>query len=505
LLSKESQNLAPAEGYPNKKRHQIRIVHGRHAVLKSLIFSAVLHTCVIGSLMAGKGGPLWETRVRIESIVRGLPRIFGKSDFIGHIRESEEMQKDLGMFFLKSEYYAGGIDDNELKESEKKLKEIIERFQQMAEKDKNIHRVLHEIIQEQAGYKRRSSYVSRLVLSRKGNCEARAKLMISIISKVYPNLPVKLQFYRDHVRGMVQIDGKWYALEKPTLAHIDEEDLTGTLLAEPSIYMKSYVDEKTSTEQVKVTDNPNPQKDLHTDSPFHPIPPELNKKLVDYSDVMPPEEEAEVRYEFKDVSEIHKDSEEDEPPAYEADKPIKLTFLTKEEMNEILNGDFFTEFYGKLDERERKMVDLYRNKRYTTLIRRFDISSLKGVIDEEAKKFREYEEWGYAEEDRKMLGGLEDLRKRIFATKDIGQRKIILCQYTQSRKSDDAKTEEDEKKSEERANRIYELKQRGMRDISSMDDTVDFVTFVLSMASISGFSNPDLDTFEEECLRVFQK
>jgi len=511
LASKEDKQQACAETDSTDKKRQKRYVREGHTFLKILILSALLHTGIFAYPFRSEiSAEFKNVRNRITNIFKGLTRTSGKSEYIGRLKESREKQEDDGIFYLKSEYFAGGIDANELKEAERKLTEIIEYFRKLAAKEKNIFRVLHELIQEQAAYKGKSSYLSRLLLSRKGNCEARAKLIVSVINKIYPDLPVQLQFYRDHVRALVQINGKWYAMEKPTLTPINEDDLKNTVLAEPSIFIKSYLGEKVSYKEVELTDNPKPPKDHQTDTPFkNPIDPKVNKKLADYSSGPIPDEEKEVRYNFDEVTKINSDGEPEDSPDYKPlpnrpEDPIELTFLTEDEMKEILNRDAFSRVYGTMSEREKRLVDLYRDKKYETLVRRFNIPSLKGMIDKEAKKFKEYEESGYAEEDRNALMKFEELRKKILAVKDISLRQMILCQAISKNESEKV-SEVDLKKLEEVADKRYELRKMGVKDISDIDDTVDFVTFWLSLNKISGFPDIDERDPDKECKKILNK
>ncbi len=423
--------------------------------------------------------------------------------FVEQLRESREMREDLGMFFLKSEYYDGGINEQGLEAAGKKLEEIIEDFRQMAENDKNIYRVLHELIQEQGAYKGNSSYLSRLLLGRKGNCEARAKLIISITNKVYPDLPVKLQLYRDHIRALVQISGQWYSMEKPTLEPVTEEDLKNTVLADSSFFVQSYLGEEASVEEVEVTGNPNPPKTLVTDTPFtNLIDSDVNKKLADYSGEIPLDETEEVRHEFEEVSAIPPGAELPEPiesvPPKESN--IQITYLTEEQTEELLhNRNWFPGgWYEQLNDREKGLVDLYRDKKYEILIKRTNFIPLKGAIDREVKKFSETD-LGFleAEWSHRILEQLNKTAKRIMATEDMGHRQLILCEFRQ--RVERIESYYNKKIIEEG----YDLNQDGL-EISSLDETLDFFVFWRALQELCGFPKSELGPDEEECNRIFK-
>lgn len=502
MTSSKSLNSAELKVHSLEKGKRGISLHQKKVLLGAFILSSVLHTGVIFGPEIIPENLFTISRNKIVSLFRP------KSKFIEQLRESKEMQKNLGMFFLKSEYYEGGIDKNELEEAIKKLEEVIENFRQMAEKDKNVYRVLHELIQEQAAYKGNSSYLSRLLLSRKGNCEARAKLMISITNKIYPDLPVKLQMYRDHIRAIVQINDQWYSMEKPTLEPIMEDDLKNTVLAEPSIFVQSYINEKVSVKEIDVTGNSNPPKKLVSDTPFtNLIDPKVSKKLADYSDEMPPDEAEEVRYKFDEVSGVNQNAGitgpiESLPPKKK--RNIEITILTKWQIEEILHNRswFPKEWYKKLNDREKGLVDLYRNKKYEALIKKTNFVPLKGVIDEEAKKFAEYEEMGFAGEIRDWLNQLETAARRIAATKDMNQRQLILCELQQQlnpKHGYHEYSEDDIKRSE----KFQKLIQRGLKT-TNLDETVDVFILWQSLQELSGFQKSELGPDEEECNKVFK-
>jgi len=460
----------------------------KKAFLAALILSGALHTGALFGPKIVPDGLFARARDKIVSLFRS------RAGFVEQLRESKEMRENMGLFFLKSEYYEGGIDEDELDKAEKKLEEIIENFRQMAEKDKNVYRVLHELIQEQAAYKGSSSYLSRLLLTRKGNCEARAKLMISVTNKIYPDLPVKLQMYRDHIRAIVQIGGQWYSMEKPSLEPIMEDDLKNTVLAESSIFVQSYLNEDMSAEEVEVTGNPNPAKKFVTDSFFTGlVDPETNQKLADYSEALPPDEMEEGRYEFEEVSQIPQRKKPEEPirsvPPRER-KNIRVTLLTRQQTEELLSSRnwFPEEWYEQLNEREKGLVVLYREKKYETLIGRIDFVPLKSAIAKEAKGHH------------RILNRLQKTARKIAAEKDISQRRLILCKFKESLGG----FEEPDccKKDYNRWREFQKLGEQGLK--IRLDETVDFFILWQSLQELCDFPESEFGPDEEECNEVFK-
>lgn len=194
------------------------------------------------------------TRELIQNNLVSLPRILEKIEFIEKLKKSPD---DIGFadFILKSEYYEGGIDADELENAKIKLNAMIKKYQKLDTKEENKLKVLHEIIQEQGSYKRSSSFLGNVVNERSGNCEARSKLMVALVKGVYPNMPVKFQIYADHILTIVEVDNKWYKMEKPLITSLEKEDYIGTAIADISIYIKEYINEKIKTKVFPKTNN----------------------------------------------------------------------------------------------------------------------------------------------------------------------------------------------------------------------------------------------------------
>jgi len=164
---------------------------------------------------------------------------------------------DLGSFYLETEYLEGLIDKDTKESAEKKFNVLTAEYQKMAE-DKNENTVVNAIIQEQTGYEADRSYLSSILLNEGGNCQARQKLMASLIQRVYPNMPIQYQFVKSnnfpHTRTLIEIDGDWYKMELPHLTQLTENDFKATILADENDYIENYVGKKPDIKYRKLAD-----------------------------------------------------------------------------------------------------------------------------------------------------------------------------------------------------------------------------------------------------------
>jgi len=286
LESTEDIKSVPSENPQPEKIGRKFEARERTFLLRALIFSVLLHGGIFVKFIMPEE-TFADVRDKIAIYVRSRMRIAEKKAYVERLRASKEMQADSDGFFLNSEFYEGGMNENELNETKNEIAGFIKEFQEMTSKEEDPRKVLRQLAKKQRTIKTKnhSSYLSRLLLKFKGNCEAKAKLMASIVKKVYPNMPVKYQFYRklnqNHMRVIVGIEGQWFALEEDDLVPVNQDDLKGTVLADTSIFVDTYLGKKPSINAINMTDNPNPLEMYTTDTYFSLLPADLGVRLRD--------------------------------------------------------------------------------------------------------------------------------------------------------------------------------------------------------------------------------
>lgn len=140
---------------------------------------------------------------------------------------------DYGNFFLKVPWLEGYLAREEMETDQKKLDEITNHYSSSVETQPPI-KVIGSIIAEQSGeYDEESGNLHELLTDKRGNCHARAQNFISLLSKIFPSIPLKIQISRRqtedgtdrmHEAALAEIDGAWHLLE-PGMPKVTMEDL----------------------------------------------------------------------------------------------------------------------------------------------------------------------------------------------------------------------------------------------------------------------------------------
>lgn len=144
-------------------------------------------------------------------------------------------------FFYQAEQLSGGQSDEDTRTAWAVEEALGKEFSKLASHEPNRLKVLHEMIQSEGDYDAARSSWTQVRLTNKGNCDARAKHLLSLIQRVYPDMELRLQYYRKHVRVLALVEGRWYALERPTPHPLTEADVVGTVVAEETAYEKNYL------------------------------------------------------------------------------------------------------------------------------------------------------------------------------------------------------------------------------------------------------------------------
>ncbi|MBU1132195.1 hypothetical protein KKC32_03040 [Patescibacteria group bacterium] len=217
-----------------------------------------------------------------------------KKSLKAELEKSEKFEDvDLLKFFLLSEL-AEGADPSDYEDALEIFNEDVEKFKKMSKTEPMI-KVLHEMTQESGRHVKSSSYLTKLLVERQGNCEARAKLMMSFMQAVYPKAKIKLQRLSNHILVMAPVADSYYALEKPTPRKIEFKDMQDTVLYDPDVFIKLYLKHEVQGSRVisgkKVKSESAPPSDTY----FH-FPPVEGIKASSGSNET---EAKETRYEYK--------------------------------------------------------------------------------------------------------------------------------------------------------------------------------------------------------------
>jgi len=150
---------------------------------------------------------------------------------------------DYERFFLRAEYYEGSISsEEELLSYDKEFSDRISEFQ-----DQDEFALLNGIVDSWGEYEIGRSKVSSILAGNGGNCAARARYTLSVLSRVAPNLRTRIMITRVgdmmHEVLIVKVDDDWYKVELG-LPKVNPDMVRGTMILEPADYAKMYAGEK---------------------------------------------------------------------------------------------------------------------------------------------------------------------------------------------------------------------------------------------------------------------
>lgn len=171
-----------------------------------------------------------------------------ENDFKNSLIESGDKPSPI-TFFLKSESFHG-ISEKESIENAEVFNQLKQQYLAEATSEPNKIKVLYDLSKEEGRYDPDSALLADILKKdinvRRGNCEARAKFMDSLVSEIYPGAEKKLQWFAGdktkapHVRLIMKIDKDWYALEGFP-EKLNSADLEGSTLTDTDKFMTSYL------------------------------------------------------------------------------------------------------------------------------------------------------------------------------------------------------------------------------------------------------------------------
>ncbi len=138
--------------------------------------------------------------------------------------------------------------------------DFFDQFQAIAKIEKDKKKVLFGMFQRIGRYVPGKARISDIANEDQGNCDARTQALTLLVSGIYPELPLKVQFFgasdvkktEAHSRVLVNIDGKWYSLEGEPV-EVPEADMKGTVLAESTVFEASVAFGNNEEQLIKKT------------------------------------------------------------------------------------------------------------------------------------------------------------------------------------------------------------------------------------------------------------
>jgi hypothetical protein len=163
-------------------------------------------------------------------------------------------------YFFHKEQLRGVLSAEEAETKEKIFQQEIEQFKQLKdhrpegvdfyEWDK---RVLHEILSSEGDYDPEQPYLAGMVPlksgeKKQGDCKARLKRNLSIVSQVFPDMPLKIQISNDPHERLISNLGSddspsWYVLEG-TPHSLSEQEIEGTVMISPMNFLSADLNTK---------------------------------------------------------------------------------------------------------------------------------------------------------------------------------------------------------------------------------------------------------------------
>ena len=277
----------------------------------ALLISFALHGALLGVLAGNKtphiGKSLSVVAIRSK---HALSAMIHRSDIRSFKQKTKEPFEenpssiDMGEFFLEVERLSGNINTWEKELAKKNLQKMIENLKAETDDMKSGTdyelRILHEIVQSQGDYMESSSTLSGILNFNRGNCEARAKLMVVLTKALLPDAKVKLQVWKDHDRAMAKINEQWYLLELPTPTLVTDKDLEGSAIYSSDAYIENFLGKDSDPSFMSIPKDSGKPSSAITDTTFS-VGGNLRGKLKSMAPDNLPELEKTERVSFEDA------------------------------------------------------------------------------------------------------------------------------------------------------------------------------------------------------------
>jgi hypothetical protein len=218
------------------------------AMRRSLIFSALLHVPIFAgdSIKEVMGNPniVYATKEWTKGIVNA--KYSERWEYKDQLREAINRGEnvDLGNFYLRMELMEGRIDEARMEDAKVRLGKIELELKAKASVSTK-KEILNAIILLHGTGSIQHSYLSTLLLDKKGNCHARQKLTATLVQRIYPDMPIQYQILKIdgiiHTRALVELEDGWYSIEVPSLNRVNPEAMNGTVFYESDDEMDYYV------------------------------------------------------------------------------------------------------------------------------------------------------------------------------------------------------------------------------------------------------------------------
>ncbi len=215
------------------------------------------------------------------------------------IKDGQEGRVDWLKFFLAHEVSRGIVDKKMVEAKGESLEEEIKKYQELSKKtypqetadfEGWKRRIIFEIVNDQGDFDPEQPNLNEMVLTKQeleegkkkhGDCKARLKRNMIIISKVFPGMEIKVQISKDpHRRLLVNLandvsDPSWYIVED-AIDQLKEEDIEGTVIVGPMNFLRAKFGAKKEGNLIPSSLSPDKAYDQGLSDGFDLLPPGLS-------------------------------------------------------------------------------------------------------------------------------------------------------------------------------------------------------------------------------------
>lgn len=167
-------------------------------------------------------------------------------------KDKEKIVQERLELFLKVLAQRGGVSEEDIVATRDFFHGVQDEFKKVVEKqeddDEEKKSTLFELVKKFGRYDVHFARLSDVAQKQKFNCDVLAQSLLVTIPAMYPDMMVKLQWFGGdtinvpHVRVVVKIAGKWYAIEKNGPEELSLKDIKGTIITGPEAFERSLVE-----------------------------------------------------------------------------------------------------------------------------------------------------------------------------------------------------------------------------------------------------------------------
>ncbi len=182
-----------------------------------------------------------------------------------------------------------------------------------------------------------------------------------------------------------------------------------------------------------------------------------------------------------------------EPPP-----PMQYCHVMLEEESEKDWLDISEEEYEKLSHEEKRLVDLYRDKKYEDTLEGIRFTEFKNKIDELTENDGEFVDLGLADDYNNDFDMLSQAQEDMIRAQSQEERLKILCKLFVDIESKPWNTDE-------QIDKIQRLMEEEGIDLTDFDDTTEGHLFFKSLFALAGISSEDELGSSEVCRPILEE